>query len=409
MRSLLEAQREVLDAVAPLPVVTASVMDALGLALASDVAAPHDVPPFPNSGMDGYAVIAGDVAAPPVDLEVIESVPAGRVAARTVTPGTAIKIMTGAPMPAGADTVVPVEDSRGNGGTVRLLAGRPRGANVRAAGGDLRAGEVVMVAGTRLDATRIAVLASLGVSPSVHRRPVAAVLSTGDELRAPDAVDIPPGAIRDSNRPLLRSLLLDAGCSIRDLGIVPDDEGALRHTLEQAAAEADIVVSSGGVSMGEYDLVKEALGGLGSVDFWKVAVKPGKPFAFGRLAGTPFFGLPGNPVSVFVSFEQFVRPAILTMLGARNVFRVRHPGRAVESLESDEQRVTFTRVAVDVANDGAFLVRSAGGQGSNMLAALSRSDAFAVIPAGAEVRQGDRVELEMFRWPEGRSRGEALE
>jgi molybdopterin molybdotransferase len=407
MRSLLEAQRAVIAAMAPLPVVTVRVGDALGLALASDVTAPHDVPSFPNSGMDGFAVIAADVATAPVVLDVIEEVPAGSVATTTVLPGTAVKIMTGAPMPAGADAVVPVEDSEGEGRTVRILAGRPAGANVRAAGGDLRAGELVAEAGTRIDAGLVGVLASLGLSPAVHRRPTAAVLSTGDEVRPPEVVDLPPGAIRDSNRPLLQALLAETGCEVLDLGIVPDDEEAIRNALERASAKTDVVISSGGVSMGEYDLVKRVLGDLGSVDFWRVAMKPGKPFAFGAVGGKPFFGLPGNPVSVFVSFEQFVRPAILAMAGARRLFRPRAMGRAAEPLHGDRHRVTFARVKLAV-EDGALLVRSAGGQGSNMLAALGRSDALAVIPAGVEVLTGDQVELEMFRWPEGRSREEAL-
>jgi molybdopterin molybdotransferase len=408
MRSLVEAQREVLDAVEPLPVTTVDVMDTGGAALAADVFAPHDVPPFPNSGMDGFAVLAADVAEPPVDLEVIEDLPAGTVATKTVVPGTAIKIMTGAPMPAGADTVVPVEDTEMDGGTVRLRAGRPMGANVRAAGGDLRAGDLVMEAGTRLDAIRISVLASLGIRPTVRRRPLVAIFSTGDELRPPDTAELEPGAIRDSNRPLLHQLILETGCSIHDLGIVPDDEGTLRLKLERAAADADLIVSSGGVSMGEYDLVKQVLGSLGSVDFWKVAMKPGKPFAFGRVTGRPFFGLPGNPVSVFVSFEQFVRPAILTMMGSRHVFRVRRMGRAAQPLDGDEQRLTFARVAFDRDEERDFVVRPAGGQGSNMLTALSRADALAVIPPGVEVAAGDEVQLEMFRWPEGRSKEEAL-
>jgi molybdopterin molybdotransferase len=408
MLTLQEAQRRVLGAVAPLPVEQVDVMDAGGLALAADVRAVHDIPPFPNSGMDGFAVIAADVASVPAELDVIEEVPAGSVPTMRVVPGTAIKIMTGAPMPDGADAVVPVEDSETHGGRVRLLAGRPSGANVRSAGGDVRAGDLVIESGARLDATRIAVLATLGVRPSVHRRPVVAVLSTGDELRPPHTPDLDPGAIRDSNRPLLHRLLLELGCRVDDLGIVPDDEGVLRSTLQQAAAGADLIVSSGGVSMGEHDLVKLVLGEVGSVGFWKVAMKPGKPFAFGTVVECPFFGLPGNPVSVFVSFEQFVRPAILTMMGARLVFRSRHMGRAVEPIPGDEERLTFARVGYARGNDGEFLVSLAGGQGSNMLAALSRADAFAVVPPRVTVSAGDEVELEMFRWPEDRTRAEVL-
>lgn len=408
MLPLQDAQRHVLDSVEPLPVVTLGVEEAHGLALSVDVFAPHDVPPFANSGMDGFAVRSDDVALGPVELDVIEDVPAGSVAGRRVVAGTAIRIMTGAPMPAGADTVVPVEDTEIEGDRVRLLAGRPPGANVRAAGGDVKAGDLVLSAGERLDATRIAVLATVGVSPQVRRRPTVAVFSTGDELRAPDTAELEPGTIRDSNRPLLASLLTEMGCDIDDLGIVPDDEETLRSVLEGAAAGADVIVSSGGVSMGEYDLVKKVLDDLGSVGFWRVAMKPGKPFAFGEVGGRPFFGLPGNPVSVFVAYEQFVRPALLTMMGAARIFRPRQRGRAGEPISGDPERLTFARARLGVDDGGNTLVTLAGGQGSNMLAALSRADAFAVVPPGFTVDTGDEVDLEMFRWPEGRTRAEAL-
>jgi molybdenum cofactor synthesis domain-containing protein len=305
--------------------------------------------------------------------------------------------------------VVPVEDSESLDGRVRLLAGRPRGANVRPAGGDLRAGQQVFAAGLRLTPPRIGVLASLGVSPTVRRRPVAAVFSTGDEVVPPDTERLAPGLIRDSNRPMLCELLADAGCEVRDLGIVGDDDRLLRSALAEAAAAADIIVSSGGVSMGEYDLVKHVLRDLGSVEFWRVAMKPGKPFAFGNVAGVPFFGLPGNPVSVFVSFEQFVRPAVLTMMGADAVFRSRVPGVAVAAMPHDRERLTFVRTSLTVSADGRFEAEPVQGQGSHMLAALAAADALAVIPAGAEIGPGDSVLLEMIGWPAGRSAREALQ
>jgi len=408
MKGLIEAQREVLDAVATLPEVTVAVEAAAGLALAESVVAPHDVPPFANSAMDGYAVIAQDVAEVPVELKILEDVPAGSVPTRVVTAGLATRIMTGAPMPEGADTVVPVEDSESSDETVRLLAGRPRGANVRPAGGDLEAGQAVFPAGVRLTPPRIGVLASLGISPTVRRRPLAAVFSTGDEVVPPDAEELAPGLIRDSNRPMLTQLLEDVGCEIRDFGIVGDDEAALRATLAEAAEAADIIVSSGGVSMGEYDLVKHVLRGLGSVDFWRVAMKPGKPFAFGKVNDVPFFGLPGNPVSVFISFEQFVRPAVLTMMGARSVFRSRVPGVAVEAMPHDEQRLTFLRASVTLSDEGRFRALPMRGQGSHMLGALAAADALAVVPAGVQIGPGDPVTLEMMMWPEGRTAEEAL-
>jgi len=408
MKPLPLAQADVLDAVGMLPAETVAVGEAAGLALAEPVTARHDVPPFPNSGMDGYAVLAADVADPPISLHVLEDVPAGSVPRRTVVAGTAIKIMTGAPMPEGADTVVPVEDSEPGSGTVVLKAGRPRGANVRPAGGDLAAGDLVFPAGVRLTAIHLGVLASLGIAPRVARRPVAAIVSTGDEVVPPDTERLAPGAIRDTNRPMLASVLADAGCTVVDMGIVGDDAHDLREAFAEAADCADIVVSSGGVSMGEYDFVKHVLRDLGSVDFWKVAMKPGKPFAFGHLAGTPFFGLPGNPVSVFVSFEQFVRPAVLTMMGASAVFRPHVTAIAGEPFAGDAHRLTFVRIAVRPDGAGNLVARLAGGQGSNMLAALSRSDGLAVLAPGAAVAEGDQVIAEMFSWPESRTREEAL-
>ena len=298
MRSLEQAQRDVLSAVPLLPALEVPVWEALGLALAGPVVAPHDVPPFTNSAMDGYAVLGADVEEGPVTLRLLEDVPAGYVAEQVVRPGTAIKIMTGAPMPEGADTVVKVEDTEPLPDGVRIMAATPTATAVRLAGGDLEAGDPVFAAGERLTAPHLAVLASLGVSPRVRRRPRVAMLSTGDEVLPPETEDLGPGQIRDTNRPLLAAMLDELGVEVVDLGIVGDDADVLRNTLEQGAREADMVLTSGGVSMGEYDLVKIILRELGTVEFWKVAMQPAKPFAFGHIEGTPLLGLPGNPVSV---------------------------------------------------------------------------------------------------------------
>lgn len=410
MRRLAEAQRDVLDALPVLDEVELAVDESLGLALRRSVQAPHDVPPFPNSAMDGFAVLADDVAETPVELRVLEDVPAGSVPTMAVTAGAAIKIMTGAPMPAGADSVVKVEDTEVAGnGTVRVLSGSTRGENVRPAGGDLRAGAPVFPAGTRLGPAHIGVLASLGVKPLVGRRPVVAVGSTGDELVPPDAPELAPGKIRDTNRPMLLSLLSVLGVETVDLGIVPDDAAVLEATLEEASAAADVVVTSGGVSMGEYDLVKHILSELGTIDFWRVAMQPAKPFAFGSIGDVPFFGLPGNPVSVFVAFEQFLRPGLLTMMGAERVFRRRVVGRAAEDLETDPEKEVFLRASLRATESGEWEVRTSGGQSSNVLSALAAADAFAVVPVGTgAVSAGMPVTLEMFRWPEARTRQEVL-
>lgn len=410
MRPLAEAQSDVLDALPFLDEVEVGVGEALGLALRREVAAPHDVPPFPNSAMDGFAVLATDVAETPVELRVLEDVPAGSVPTQDVVAGAAIKIMTGAPMPAGANSVVKVEDTEPVGnGAVRILSGAALGENVRPAGGDLVAGSPVFAIGTRLGPAHLGVLASLGVAPVVGRRLVVAVGSTGDELVAPDVAELGPGKIRDTNRVMLLGLLSGLGVEVVDLGIIRDDAVLLRKTLESASAEADVVVTSGGVSMGEYDLVKQVLLDLGSIDFWRVAMQPAKPFAFGAIGETPFFGLPGNPVSVFVAFEQFLRPGLLSMMGARRIFRQRTIGTASEHLDSDPAKEVFLRVSLEPTVGGGWEVRRSGGQSSNVLSALAAADAFAVVPVGtANVPTGTPVTLEMFRWPEIRTRQEVL-
>ncbi len=409
MRPLADAQRDVLAALPALPETDVPLADAAGLVTATAVRAAHDVPPFTNSAMDGYAVRAADVAVVPVDLDVVEDVPAGSVATRVVGPGTAIKIMTGAPLPGGADAVVKVEDTEPGDGRVRILAAAGPGTAVRPAGGDVAAGDRVLDAGVRLGPAHLGMLASLGVHhPRVRRRPVAAVMSTGDEVLPADA-ELRPGAIHDSNRPMLVALLEELGAVVVDMGIVPDDPGVLRSALEDAAGKADVVLSSGGVSMGEYDLVKAVLRDLGHVEFWKVAMQPAKPFAFGTVAGKPLFGLPGNPVSSMVAFEQFVRPGLLTMMGARRVFRPRVPGLLDEPVTTAAEKAVFVRVGVEW-RDGAWHAWPSGGQSSNVLSALSAADAFAVVPVGvAEVPAGGEVDLEMFRWPEGRTAVEALD
>ena len=393
----------------PLPKTRVPLADAGGLALAEPATAPHGVPPFTNSAMDGYAVRAADVATAPVRLRVLEDVPAGSVPARSVEAGTAITIMTGAPLPAGADAVVPVESTSLEGGEVLIREPVAAGESVRPAGGDVAAGDVVFAAGERLTARHLGVLASLGITrPLVRRRPRVAVISTGDEVLPPETEYLPPGAIRDANRPILLAMLTGLGAEVADLGIVGDDERALRQALVGAAECNDIVVTSGGVSMGRYDLVKQVLGDMGGVDFWKVAMKPGKPFAFGSLGGTPLFGLPGNPVSVTVSFEQFVRPALLHRMGASQLFRPRIHGRAAVPLHVEKERTVFVRVRAEY-DGGEWAVSPSGGQLSNQLAALARADAFAVVPAGVEdVEEGTTVELEMFRWPEARTMEEVL-
>ncbi len=409
MRPLRDAQATVLSAIRRLPVTEVELGDALGLVLAEEVRAPHDVPPFANSAMDGYAVIAADVAAAPVTLQVVEDVAAGRVPTLAVTPGSAIKIMTGATIPEGADAVVPVEVTRQDGDRVEILEGVPKGASVRAAGGDVAAGSTVLRTGERMGPAHLAVLASIGVGRvKTYARPKVAIMSTGDELRPPDTAELGPGLIRDTNRPLLGALLAEVGVEVIDLGIIPDDEATLRSALRRASSEADAVVTSGGVSMGEYDLVKQLVGELGGIEVWQTAMQPAKPFAFGRLGGTPFFGLPGNPVSVMVAFEQFTRPALLQMMGSEKLFRPRLEGVLVGGAETDPAKTVFLRVRTWWEH-GALFAESSGVQSSNVLSALAAADAFAVVPEGVStVPDGGPVTLEMFRQPESRTAAEAL-
>ena len=407
MRPLEEAQAAVLDAVPQLPVQSATLREARGLVLADDVVASHDIPPFANSAMDGYAVRSTDVASVPTTLEVLEDVPAGSMPTREVTSGTAIKIMTGAPLPVGADAVVKVEDTDAGSDNVVISAAAPAGTAVRLPGGDVERGTTVLTAGTRLSAAHLGVLAAVGAAfPKVTRRPTVAVLSTGDEVVPPETGMLGPGKIRDTNRPILQAVLEDFGAVVVDYGIVADDATQLNQTLGHAARNADVVVTSGGVSMGEYDLVKQELAALGTVEFWKVAMQPAKPFAFGSLGGTPLFGLPGNPVSVFVAFEQFLRPALLHMMGADLLFRERVPAVAGDSFDTDPEKTVFARVATE--RRGRDLVaRASGGQQSNVLSALAAADAFAVIPRGVgRVEAGEPLDLELFRAPERRTKEE---
>lgn len=404
MRPLRSAQHQVLAALPALPTQAVSIEEALGLALRESAVATHPVPPFANSAMDGYAVRAADVASVPAKLEVIEDVPAGSVATRVVESGTAIKIMTGAPMPSGANAVVRVEDTQQAGTTVTISIGVPEGASVRSAGGDVESGTVVVEQGVRLTPAHIGVLANIGqATVQVGRRPRVAVASTGDELVAVDGPPLGPGQIRDSNRPMLIAMLRDLGAEVIDLGRIPDDEKRLTATLHRGAHEADVVVTSGGVSMGEYDLVKAVLGELGDIDFWQVAMQPAKPFAFGRLDETPFFGLPGNPVSSFVAFEQFVRPALLHMMGATRIARPRIEGRTEVDLDTDPEKTVFLRVVTRM-EEAVRWSRPSGGQSSNVLSAVATGDAFAVVEQGiGRVASGAPIVLEMYRWPEERT------
>jgi molybdopterin molybdotransferase len=371
---------------------------AVGLVLAEDVVAGEAVPPFANSAVDGYAVRAADLASTPVELEVVGVLAAGAAPTVAVGPGQAIKIMTGAPIPDGADAVVMVEDSEPVGERrVRLRAGVAAGTAVRRAGDDVRPGDLLFTAGTVIRPAVIGVLASVGVrTVRVHPRIRVAVLSTGDEL-VTDGSPLGPGQIRESNLSMLVGLLVDAGCEPVDLGVVRDDEAELERVLREAAATCDAIVTSGGVSMGDHDVVKAVLGRIAHMRWMQIAIKPAKPFAFGLLEGVPVFGLPGNPVSSLVSFEMLARPALRRMGGHRRLAR-----RSLVAVADDgfarrpDGKVHLVRVTTDFADDGRCHVRPVAAQGSHQLAATALADALAVLPDGEGVPPGGDVAVVML-------------
>ena len=403
MRTIEDVRALAFGAARPTGTERVGLADVVGRVLAEPLVAPHDVPSFANSAMDGFAVRAEDVATAGAVLEIIEDVAAGQTSTLVVGEGQATRIMTGAPMPEGADTVVRVEDTSTEEGKVRIETSPARGTSVRPPGGDVEAGTTVFSTGTRLTPAHLGVMATIGFTePLVSRRPTVAVMSTGDELVPPTTEVLEPGMIRDSNRPMLVSLVRDAGAVPIDMGAIPDDADSLRAALGQAAVESDMIVTSGGVSMGDFDVTKLVLRDEADVDFFPVAMKPGKPQGFGVLGGTPFFGLPGNPVSVFVSFEQFVRPTLLRMQGATALLRPRVMGVAGEELVSDPAKEEFIRVR-RVGDTPAWAVVKTGGQGSHVLSGAANADAFAVVPRDvSSIQEGEPVILELFRAMETR-------
>ncbi len=390
----------------PRSAVQVDLADAAGLVLAQDVISPEDVPPFDNTAVDGYAVRAGDVATAspetPVDLDVIDEVAAGRASDLTVGRGQAIRIMTGAPMPAGADAAVMVENTErlDGGARVRVRATVPVGAAVRRAGDDVIAGARVLRAGTPISGPVAGVLASVNARTlSAYPRATVAVLSTGDEL-VDDGSVLRPGQIRESNRTMLLQLVADTGARAVDYGIVPDDEALLEQTLRRAASACDAVVTSGGVSMGDYDVVKAVLSRIADMRWMQVAIRPAKPLAFGMLddaavAGrsVPVFGLPGNPVSSLVSFELFTRPALRRMMGHEVLARPRVRAVADAALpRHPDGKVHYVRATASFADDGRVHVRPVAAQGSHQLAATATANALVQLPDGDGCAAGHEVD-----------------
>ena len=389
-----DALARILASVPGLPAVDAPLLDALGLVLAEDIAADRDVPPFRNSAMDGYAVRGDDVASAPVELRVVGEVAAGAFPDRAVGPGEAMRIMTGAPIPDGADTVVRVEDTDNASDVVTITAATPKGMATRQAGEDLRKGETVLTKGTVLRAAEIGLLASVGRARiRVRKRPRVAVFSTGDEIVDLDQ-PMDRGQIHDSNRYTLASAIRAAGAEPWVRGIVRDSPDVLRAALREAVA-ADAIVTSGGVSVGDHDHLKPVLSELGTIDFWAIAIRPGRPLAFGELKDgerrVPIFGLPGNTVSALVTFEIFVRPALLRMQGRQNVARPRTKARLTEPIDKPDFLRVFAR---GIHDPEAGTVRLTGPQGSGILRSMSLANCLIDLPVGASrFEKGQEVDV----------------
>jgi molybdopterin molybdotransferase len=396
--SVDEALERILARVRPLAPISVDLLDALGMTLADDVAADRDVPPFRNSAMDGYAVIALDVANAPATLRVVGEIAAGGMPARPIVRGEAMRIMTGAPLPDGADTIVRVEDTDNRTDAVTITAATRPGTSVRAAGEDLKRGETILRAGTVLRAAEIGVLATIGQGTvRVIGRPRVAVLSTGDELVELDA-PLRPGQIRDANRYSLASAARAMGATPVPLGIVRDTADDLRRALRDAATKADVIVTSGGVSVGDHDHVKPVVDELGSMDFWSIAIRPGRPLAFGEIDGRLIFGLPGNPVSSLLGFELFVRPALLKMAGRRLLHRPRVSATLDDTLDTPPGLRFFARGVYDPA---ANTVRTTGPQGSGILRSMALANCFIDVPATVQhVDRGTSVTVIRTDLPE---------
>jgi molybdopterin molybdotransferase len=375
-----------------------AVRAALGRVLAETVISPIDVPPASNSAMDGYAVMSADLPnSGSRSLKVAGKALAGAPFDDKVMPGQAIRIMTGAVMPPGTDTVIMQEQAQREGDYVRIQCGHCPGEYVRQAGEDIARGEVVLSPGKRLMPAELGLLASVGITEvTVTRRLRAAFFSTGDELRSPGDT-LHAGQLYDSNRYLLYGMLQRMDVDPVDLGIVPDDPAAIRNTLTQAAAQADVVVTSGGVSVGEADYVKQVLDELGKIDLWRIAMKPGKPLTVGTLGKAIFFGLPGNPVSTMVTFYQFVKPAMLQMMGQRESQPTSLWVPCISRLTKVPGRQEYQRGILTQDRHGLLSVASAGLQESHILTSMSRSNCFIILPAEcAGVEPGENVEVQPF-------------
>ena len=372
--------------------------DAMGRVLAEDILSPVDVPSHRNSAMDGWAMRGSDLAQGEATLSEIGVSFAGKPFSGKVGAGQCVRIMTGGVVPEGADTVVMQERARANGKSIAFAAGQKTGQNVREAGEDLKAGSLALKRGRMVRPAELGLLASLGIGEvAVYRRLRVAFFSTGDELKS-IGTTLGEGEIYDSNRYTIHGMLTRLGCEVMDMGVVRDDPKALERAFADAGANADVVITSGGVSVGEADFVKAMLGKLGEVVFWKIAMKPGRPLAYGKVGAAHFFGLPGNPVSVMVTFYQFVRDAMLVLMGADPVAPIpTFRATCTTRLKKAPGRTEFQRGILTQSADGTLSVKPTGEQGSGILKSMSDANCFIILGDDTgNVEAGSSVEVQLL-------------
>jgi molybdopterin molybdotransferase len=396
-----DVQSAVLERVPTLAPIELPLPEAFGCVLAADVVAELNIPSFSSSAMDGFAVRASDVALAkrdrPTLLRIVGHAPVGRHSDATVGTNEAVRIATGAPVPAGADSIVPIEYVSYQGEAVHVFRSFPEGANVRPAGEDIASGTTLVPSGRRISAPELGLLSSSGhASVLVHPRPRVVVFSTGDELVEPGR-PAAYGMVRDANSYTLFGALRDAGAIPVLGGIIRDEPDVMKEAVLSQIIRADVFISSGGVSVGERDVVKKAFFRRGEIDFYRVAMQPGMPQAFGQIEGVPYFGLPGNPVSVFVSFELFVRPALLKMMGRKNLFRPEVEAVLETEISGPKEKVQYARVRV-WRERAHWRAASTGPRGSNLLGTVAKANGLAIIPVGTETAHaGEKVRVMLFR------------
>jgi len=399
MLSVEEARQQMLATIPVLPSEKREILNCVGYVLAEVLHATENIPPFDNSAMDGYAVRAADVKGAseenPAVFSVVETIAAGYAPTKQVAPGQAARIMTGAMMPEGANAVVMQEVTQQTEDEVKIFECVDKTENVRFTGESVKQGEQVMGKGKHLRPPEISMLAALNCAEiAVHRKPTVAIVSTGDEL-TPLGEPLEPGKIRDSNRYGLYAQVQEAGGIPIDIGIASDDEAETERIFRAALAESDALITSGGVSVGEHDVVKSVLKKLGKINFWRVAMKPGKPQAYGIADGKPIFGLPGNPVSSLVVFELFVRPALLKMAGHTVLLRPTFKATLAESVTNRDGRVNYMRAILTEVN-GQYTAETTGPQGSGILHSLVLANGLITIPAGAMLAAGETVNAQFL-------------